>query len=130
MIFIKLIFIFPIIIYISVHHWFLSDFGDNMTAIVFQIWCSLGYSFRCEQNIYSQILKRGPNCHEAVPRIKSRQKHKITIFYSGRSFMTAWTPLQIYRKYFLLTSKTIHIFFFFLTRHGFLYIVRKRDNRK
>jgi len=26
---------------------------------------------------------------------------------SGRSFMTAWAPLQICRKYFVLTSETI-----------------------
>ena len=28
---------------------------------------------------------------------------------SGRSFMTAWAPLHIYRKYFVLTSETIPI---------------------
>ena len=26
---------------------------------------------------------------------------------SGRSFMTAWAPLQIYRKYFVITSETL-----------------------
>ena len=30
---------------------------------------------------------------------------------SGRSFMTAWAPLQIWRKYFVLTSETIPMIF-------------------
>ena len=30
---------------------------------------------------------------------------------SGGSFMTAWAPLQIYRKYFVLTSETTILYY-------------------
>ena len=39
---------------------------------------------------------------------------KQNMFYlikSGRSFITAWAPLQIRRKYFVLTSETIPFIF-------------------